>query len=177
MSNPYLDEFEELQETNSFRGQQWFGQRQRLVEEYSWAVPNEEVLAYLSEFDSLYEAGAGSGYWAHLLEERGVDVTPVDIDPPSNTWTEVHEKKFQELEEEVVEEPVLIVWPPLKGALSSDVAKNSPSHILYVGEIGGCTGDELFFELLEEKYGLVAKIEIPSYAGIYDDFYHYVRKI
>jgi len=176
--NEYHEAFEELQDSHGFRGQQWFGKRQELVEKYSWAIPNEDVLAYLSEFGSLYEVGAGSGYWANLLEGRGVDMFAVDANPPPDTWTTVHHREFHEIADNVEDEPVLMVWPPLHEKMASNVAYARPSHILYVGEqAGGCTGDDRFFEALEERYGLVARIEIPSYAGVHDDFYHYVRNV
>lgn len=178
MENPYLDAFEELQEKDTFRGQQWFGERRDLVEQYAWAVPNAEVLAYLSEFGHMYEVGAGSGYWANCIEEAGGDVTPFDADPPDETWTDVDEATVSDYAQEIVEKPVLMVWPPCGEDMAWKVLGRRPSHVLYVGEQkGGCTGDDHFFDLLEKEYGLVARIEIPSYVGIHDDFYHYIRKV
>eukprot|EP00294_Goniomonas_avonlea_P008586 CAMPEP_0114566260 /NCGR_PEP_ID=MMETSP0114-20121206/14785_1 /TAXON_ID=31324 /ORGANISM="Goniomonas sp, Strain m" /LENGTH=431 /DNA_ID=CAMNT_0001752635 /DNA_START=26 /DNA_END=1317 /DNA_ORIENTATION=+ len=51
---------------------------------YSWAVPTVEALEAISSFSpcGLIEVGAGTGYWASLLEERGVSVEAFDIAPP-----------------------------------------------------------------------------------------------
>lgn len=182
--NEYLEAFRELEDKTTFKGQQWFGERERLVEEYSWAIPDERVLPYLSEFGEIIEVGAGSGYWAYAVNKEGGDVMPYDIDPPKtkdmggDAWTHVERANVFNMDEEVFEYPILLVWPALNEGVATEVADRGPPHILYVGETrGGCTGEDEFFDLLDERYGLVAKIELPSYAGVHDDFYHYVRKI
>jgi hypothetical protein len=182
--NEYLEAFNELQDKDTFRGQQWFGERGDLVDEYSWAVPNEDALIYLAEFDELVEVGAGSGYWANCINKAGGKVMPYDIDPPKtkdrggDTWTHVERCAVEDMRDDCFESPVLMVWPALKEGVATTVAEREPPHILYVGEPrGGCTGEDEFFYEIERKYGLVAKIEIPSYAGIHDDLFHYVRKV
>lgn len=176
--NQYLQEFEELQEKDTFRGQQWFGERQRLVEEYSWAVPNEDAIRYLSQFEHLTSVGAGRGYWEHLVSRRDGSVTAFDIDPPDNTYTHVAESPAHEYFDIIEDSPVLMVWPPCDVSVSHRVIKQNPSHVVYVGEEkGGCTGTSQFFHELRERYGLVEEIEIPSYEGVNDSFYHYARKM
>lgn len=176
MWNPYLDDFEDLQEQSTFKGQQWFGKRKDLVEEYSWAVPNEDALVYVSEFDEIVEVGAGNGYWARCIDEAGGNVDATDIDPADSLWTDVEQVTASDVA--IDERPVLLVWPPYDEPMAWRVAEREPSHLLYVGEPrGGCTGSSEFFDIVEQKYGLVAMIEIPSYVGIHDDLYHYVRKV
>jgi hypothetical protein len=174
--NEYHEAFEELQDKNTFKGQQWFGKRQQLVEEYSWAVPNEEALTYLSEFESLVEVGAGNGYWAHCIEQAGGTVRATDIDPPNETWTEVEQAAASDCS--LQNDAVLMVWPPYDDKMSLTVVQQKPSHVLYVGEPrGGCTGHHQIFDYFEKEYGLAAKIDLPSYIGINDDLFHYVRKL
>lgn len=178
MEIEYLEKFRELQDESHFRGQQWFGKRKSLVQEYSWAVPTEEVIIYLAEFDHLWEIGAGNGYWANLIHEAGGSVHPLDIDPPDETHMHVDIGAAYELFEHIQNEPVLMVWPPYDDGMAYRVAKREPSHICYVGEQrGGCTASDEFFDIIEREYGLVGKIDLPSYAGVHDDFYHYARKI
>jgi hypothetical protein len=178
--NPYKEEFDELQDTHEFKGQQWFGKRQHLVDEYSWAVPNDDVLAYLNNFDYITEVGAGSGYWAKCIEEHNVythqncTVTATDSNPPDDTYTTVYEESAQEVTDDVV----LLVWPPVNSMMAASALSHEPNHVLYVGEgRGGCTANDLFFNLIEDEYGLVETIDTPSYAGVHDNFYHYVRKV
>lgn len=48
---------------------------------YAFAAPNEAALAALGKLAPLIEVGAGVGYWAHLLQARGIDVLATDIKP------------------------------------------------------------------------------------------------
>lgn len=174
--NDYLEAFNDLQEKETFKGQQWFGERERLVEEYAWAIPNEDALIYLAEFDELIEVGAGDGYWAQCIEENDGNIHATDISPSDETWAVVEQADVMDLD--LSGEAVLTVWPPFHKKVAGYITDDNADHILYVGEpSGGCTGDEGFFDQLERGYGLVAKIDIPSYEGIHDDLYHYVRKI
>lgn len=178
MEIAYLDEFYELKDRSTFKGEQWFGERQRLVETYSWAVPTRDVINYCAQFDKLIEVGAGSGYWAHLIDEAGGTVLPIDSDPPSETYCYVEEYSAAEYAESISDMPVLMVWPPAKSDMAYTVIDQRPPHICYVGEErGGCTGSDVFFDIIQREYGLVGRLELPSYAGVSDDFYHYVRKI
>lgn len=175
--NDYLEDFRELQEKNTFKGQQWFGERQQLVEEYGWAIPNEDALLYLSEFDELVSIGSGKGYWEHCIEQEGGEVRATDIDPPEETYTEVDEAAVDDLD--LGDAAVLTIWPPCGHPKMAETALHQkPPHILYVGEPkGGCTASNAFFDTVQKKYGLVAKIDIPSYAGVNDDLFHYVRNV
>jgi hypothetical protein len=173
--NEYYEQYEELRKKQTFKGEQWFGKRSDLVGEYSWAIPSEDVLLYLSEFEHIIEVGAGNGYWAHCIEDNGGSVEATDIAPPEETWHHVEPVAAVDLN--LVNETVLMVWPPYDKSLASDVIEQEPAHILYVGEpAGGCTGDEAFFTTVNKDYGLVAKLDLPSYEGINDDFFHYIRK-
>jgi hypothetical protein len=181
IDNPYLDDFRSLQEQSTFRGEQWFGNRQRLVEEYSWAVPTEDVITYLAEFDDLVEVGAGSGYWAWCIDQAGGNVKALDKDVPTSSddsWYEVRRHYVNRQETTFDGDAVLMVWPPHNDDMAASVASDEPNHICYVGEPrGGCTASDSFFDIVESRYGLVGQLELPSYAGVDDNFYHYVRNI
>jgi len=49
----------------------------------SHAIPSREALAALCQLGPLIECGAGSGYWARLLTDRGTDVLAFDAEPPT----------------------------------------------------------------------------------------------
>lgn len=42
-------------------------------------MPTECALAALAKYAPLLEVGAGTGYWAHLLQQRGVDILASDL--------------------------------------------------------------------------------------------------
>lgn len=92
-------------------------------------MPNEAALTALAEVGApLLEMGAGSGYWAMLLRERGVEVLAYDISPPhsvtgqasgvnmniyhSHTWTEVLEGSIELLEGGAhADRALFLSWP------------------------------------------------------------------
>lgn len=178
MENPYYEQFKLVEETNSHKGQQWFGDRQRLVEHYGWAIPSEKVIKYMAEcFDDIADVGAGEGYWASLLSEQGVNVKAVDPDSGSK-WYNVENALAEDISHYIKDSPTLLVWPPVNDDLAARVLQYEPSHMLYVGEPrGGVTANDEFFDLLDKRYGCVKKMDIPSFAGVDDKFYHLVRKL
>lgn len=66
--------------------------RSALVKRYSWAIPSPESIEWmLKVLDGrpVVEIGCGTGYWAWLLEQAGVDVNAYDHKPPAlgyNHW-------------------------------------------------------------------------------------------
>lgn len=53
-------------------------------EKYAWACPDDRALSVLAHFSPLVEVGAGHGYWAHLLRERGADILAFDLIAPES---------------------------------------------------------------------------------------------
>lgn len=93
-ANTYAKEIKELKATipcwdNMFssevdpedRAQAWVRLEvlgEPLVQKYAWAVPDEKALQICASFGPLIEIGSGLGYWAHLLQQRSVDIVAVD---------------------------------------------------------------------------------------------------
>jgi hypothetical protein len=52
---------------------------------YTLSVPTEPALGAIAEASphGVVEVGAGTGYWARLLHDCGVDVVAYDLAPPS----------------------------------------------------------------------------------------------
>jgi hypothetical protein len=53
--------------------------RQHLTHKYAFGVPGDEALECLARYGPLVEIGAGTGYWARCLRERGVDIVAYDV--------------------------------------------------------------------------------------------------
>lgn len=106
VSNPYLEEVKQLKRTiphwkNMYSSQAEESRQDELLRlriigeplaaKYSWAIPDERSLNVLKHFSPLVEIGAGKGYWAKLLRDKGADIIAFDKDVASEDelWTEV----------------------------------------------------------------------------------------
>ena len=78
LANPLLDAFEEATAAGHNDGM-----RSQLIARYGFAVPSDEALTAIERCSpqGVIELGAGTGYWAFLLQQRGVDVVAFDIEP------------------------------------------------------------------------------------------------
>ena len=52
---------------------------------YAYAIPDPRAIKLIANEGDVCEVGAGTGYWAHLLRESGVDVTAYDSHAGDNT--------------------------------------------------------------------------------------------
>ena len=82
------------------RGDLFDAEDEEAQEKYAWAIPDERALRICAEFAPLVEMGAGAGYWARLLRERGVEIAAYDRDVGAEAraagvgvapWTEVRQ--------------------------------------------------------------------------------------
>jgi hypothetical protein len=48
---------------------------------FGWAIPSEEALAAMAPYGPFLEIGAGSGYWAYEMRQRGIEIIPTDKIP------------------------------------------------------------------------------------------------
>jgi hypothetical protein len=46
---------------------------------FAWAIPDELAMKIISHYSPIVEVGAGLGYWARCMRERGIEVTAYDI--------------------------------------------------------------------------------------------------
>ena len=177
MSNAYLDEF--LSSTGDW---QWdvagFNKRNRLTQKYAWAIPDDSAIATIAEHSPLIEIGAGNGYWASLLQEAGATVIPYDIDPPKKAerYTDV----FKGDESKVAEyrdATLFLCWPPYDEPMAANCLRMFKGRkVIYIGESGGCTGDEDFHKILSEYYTEVTTQSLVQWPYIHDYLMIYERK-
>ncbi|WP_040792938.1 hypothetical protein [Nocardia paucivorans] len=148
---------------------------------YAYAVPSPETLDWVQAFAggrTVVELGAGRGYWARLLAERGVVVRAFDSAPPDATvnasfpmvagqpdvWFPVGglDGFAAALSEDAV---LFLCWPPGWGdAMASQALELFESRggrrLVYVGEPkGGKTGDDAFFDRLSDGWVVQSRDE------------------
>lgn len=188
---PYLPKYDE-------RGWEIFGRpgdsiigfqaRDVLTKRFAWAVPTEEALAAIVKLSPIVEVGAGSGYWAKLLRERGAKVAPYDKEPYPILNMRVHRQVSYshfpiakgDPERALRDHPkrtLFISWPTYQSdwaARALDLHRGE--HLVYIGEgYGGCTGNDRFHENLMAFYEEIQVVEIPRWFGLHDRLYVYRR--
>lgn len=73
---------------------------------------------------------------------------------------------------------LLMIWPPYDEPMATDMVKAFIGNkLILIGEgHGGCTGANCLWELLEQEWNFVEKVDIPQWAGMHDRIMLYTRK-
>lgn len=138
--------------------------RARLVHLYGFAIPTEEALASVAAASpgGVVELGAGTGYWARLLHERGVDIVAYDLFPPPSPasrwfagvtpWYPVV-KGGEAMLQHHGHRTLMLVWPSRNeewaARATSMYHRAGGQALVFVGEgPGGRTGDDQFHAML-----------------------------
>lgn len=156
--------------------------RQELVMTHSWAVPTDEALEAIARHspNGVVEIGAGTGYWAGLLRDQGVDVVAYDVAPHDNVqakaqWSEVLVGNHLNVMKHP-ERSLMLCWPPYSTDMAAMALRRYKGNVvIYIGEYaGGCNGDEAFHEMLE-SWEEKEVISLPQWPGIHDSLFVYYR--
>lgn len=167
LGNPLLDERLRLGPISRYDEK-----RNRLARKYAYAVPNTDALDAIAEASAtgVVEIGAGSGYWARLLHDRGVDVIAFDRFPPesgdnlfvdaASCWFNVQRGDENSVVDQA-DRTLLLVWPTWEeawpGATVAAYHAAGGRAVAFVGEgPGGRTGDSVLHALLGAHGGCVA---------------------
>lgn len=160
-----------------------FMARDVLTKRFAWAVPNEEALAALVKLSPIVELGAGSGYWAMLLRERGAQVTAYDRYPYplfngqiSYSHSPVAKGGPDRALRHHPERTLFMSWPYMNSMAADALKLHRGEHVAYIGEgLGGCTANEEFHLLLGLLYEEVDHVGIPRWMGLHDGLGIYRR--
>jgi len=160
------------------------------IEFYGYSVPSKDAVEKSYEFcgsDKILGICSGLGTWEYLFRLSGLEVTATDVG--SSGGYAVDFKKTRTPIEKInhmtaikkygLSHNVLFMsWPPLESSIAVEAVRAFPgSKVIYIGECyGGCTANKDFFSLLNKSFVLKETIRIPSWVGIYDKMYFYVRK-
>jgi hypothetical protein len=169
----------------------YWEKRSHMVRQFAWAVPCPKTLDVIAKHAGdlqVLEIGSGRGLWAALLQARGVDVMPTDMnvtrtdgqqDITVDTYTHVHELSHTEALERFPDcHALMLVWPPYNEPMAAEaLSRFKGDMLIYVGEDSwGCTGDKAFHEDLAENWECVENFyELQSWDGIHDSLYIYRR--
>lgn len=132
--------------------------RDRYVSEYGFVLLTRECVDALAELlagKAVLEVGAGTGFLAHCLAEKGINVVAQDQASPGEASTYFFQKKwkldhigpFQDTLSTLYG-AVVMTWPCMGTSFAFDVATRMARGqlLIYEGEgPGGCTASGAFF--------------------------------
>lgn len=198
--NPYLERYEALPMIQNLRAQfpgrsmrslSYYGNSSvshALRREFAYAIPNEEALSEIKSQGPVVEIGAGKGYWASMLRQRGAQVAAFDkfpLESGANEYHDVGDRAFTDVAKGSVEQirkfpdhKLLLVWPPPNEPMALNAINQYKGRtVLYVGEEhADYIGDMAFQKQLNDKFEITKQIPLPNFPG-YDDMLHiYERK-
>ena len=167
LHNPALHEF--ARQRSSLR-RDWTDQvRVDVVRRFAFAVPTAEAVEAVRRFapEGVVEIGAGTGDWAYVMAQTGIDVAAFDVAPapnPDRKWfgTTASWHPVQLGDESTVERfpdrALLLVWPTRNEVWPADALaryrRAGGCRVIYVGEgPGGRTGDDVFHARLGDLIG------------------------
>lgn len=185
VDNPYLREFEA--EENCEFMPEYYEKRRELTKKYAWAIPNDEALQAIAEVGPIVEIGSGTGYWAKLLREYGVDILAFDQhagDHAANyyrfthTWSEVQFGNSYSAKR-YPERTLMLCWPCYNEPFANQALKSYKGDtFVYIGEgMYGCNGDKAFHERLERDWECIKTVHIPQWDSVRDRLEIYKRKV
>lgn len=156
-------------------------QRRSLIRKYGYAVPTLEALDAVAELAPLFEAGAGCGYWARLLQDRGCPITPFDIGPPgsirkkefSNTlaWTKVYgPDEWETVAAEAADTSSLFVGWPYRGGKNEWIEEEGWERLALItdGPSGGDRANDRLYQVLDSAWRLDRELAIPCWPYTWD---------
>jgi hypothetical protein len=160
--------------------------RHALVARYSWTITDPETVEFVTRHadDGVIDPMAGTGYWAYVLGQLGVDIVCYDLSPDDNRWhggSPVHVPVTGlDAVEAVTQHPdrtLLLSWPPYSTDIGARVLKAyQGSRVIFFGEDSdGCTGDTEMYTTFDREWTPVAThIPIQWYL-IHDSVTVFVR--
>lgn len=184
-----------------------FPVRNAYVTTFGFPLLTKEVIAEVtSAINSLVHMGSdaptvlelccGSGYLGSILKENGLNVICTDNnawknDDPVHGHGNFFQKPYTEIEEidalEAIEkykdkaDVIILSWPEYESELAARVLEKCLEYnisMIYIGErYGGCTGDDEFFDIMEERCNerFISDSYIP-FPGIHDNIYLVTKK-
>jgi hypothetical protein len=198
--NPYdVQTLDPVAIAERYRQTLWY-RRKDLCAKYCWAIPDPDTIDFLVQWagQSVVEIGAGTGYFAWQLAQRGIPVHAYDIAPPhlctNNDYHSPHNEQHEftgqtrevyhsvavgspEVLERHAESTLLLCWPPMGDMATRCLQYYPGNRLLYIGEWdGGCTADEDFFALLAKEWREAASRDPVQWDGIHDVVYAFERE-
>ena len=157
-----------------------YDRRHEMIKVFSWAIPNAAAIRLLRQHSPLIEIGAGTGYWAWMIEQAGGTVLAYDS-WQSHFKTETRWMRVKRGGPAMIKyhpgAVLFLCWPPFNEPMAYTCLKNySGEFFLYEGEGEyGCTGDTAFHDELDAHWKLKRTVAVPKWSMIHDALFLYQR--
>lgn len=190
MYNPYLNEVRQFYEFDrDFPMDADYWRKYRNVRrKYAYAIPTEGAIKLIASYSPICEMGAGTGYWAFLLNNYGCDIVAYDnylppydgeehyFDDDAVLWFNV--QKCDSFFVPPIDRTLFLCWPPYDELMAYNVlSRYAGDRLIYIGEdCGGATADDNFYRVLSNNWTRVYEFEIPQFYGLHDWLSIYERK-
>lgn len=193
MDNPYLNKFSQLHSNRieqkddgweTYKDKEMAADknysqfRDEWARKYAWAIPDKKAIEILVEHSPIVEIGAGTGYWAKLVDEEGGDIICYDIEPPSedDQWYPVREGDHTDASQHP-DRTLFLSWVSYSKDWGTKALDNYEGDtVIVIGEgSGGCTGNKEFHRRLESNWETEAIYYIPQWYGLHDYMRVYKR--
>jgi hypothetical protein len=169
--------------------------RRELAALFAWAIPDAGALAVLARHAPLVECGAGTGYWAALLQANGVDIAATDLAPPGASgasgasdnkyhdarrrpWTEVRAASAVDAVRSSPGRTLFLCWPPYDDDDASYAtlrAYRGDAPVYVGGGADGPTGTVRFHRELALNWRPAEQAALPNWPGLRDRLVVYRR--
>ncbi|OIN80619.1 hypothetical protein K3U93_09125 [Mycobacterium malmoense] len=197
IDNPFWEAVKDCVAVDSFRGTPVVGEfrldqtveesmarlpnRQQLVRKYCWTIPDPDTVAFVAKHahGGLVDPIAGTGYWAYLLAQAGVDVVCYDRNPGTalhtNGWhgddlyAEISAKDGAEAVALHPDRTLFLSWPPHAQDVGARIVlAYEGKRVIYIGETEGHTGDDELRRILETDWTEVDSRQPVQWWGVHD---------
>jgi hypothetical protein len=199
-SNPYLEAFqkvdavrcynEAIRNGGNFEGKDYWhwlalanAARGPLWRRFAYAVPNGEALEALAACGPVIEIGAGSGFWASLLRQGGVEVLAYDkyalganaagaslneyFAADAEPWTQI-EKGSDNVVRKHPNHTLFLCCPPPGEPLALNCLNQfRGKRVAVIGDVSYCATVE-FYQKLHLEWELEEEVALPRFPN-YDD--------
>ncbi|QKW15322.1 hypothetical protein [Verrucosispora sp. NA02020] len=165
--------------------------RYDFVNQYAWTITDPDTVSFIAEHSHgrLVDPMAGTGYWAWILTQAGVDVVAYDLNPPvvdseRNHWhrnvaahVTIGEADAKDSVWWHPSRTLLLSWPPYGFDACPILDAYKGSRVIYIGEEwGGCCGDDGLFQAFERDWVKVAERVPVQWDGMHDVVHVYDRR-
>lgn len=178
LENPYWEAIKYLVSPTGTIPREYDDVRWKWCSQYTWAIPDPETVAFVARYlaPQAVEVGAGTGYWAWLLRQLGIDIEAYDIAPPDHCTNNRHHSPYDaasgtflgllretyapvqtggpEVLPQHAERALFLCWPPYRKPMARRCLENyDGQRLVYLGEDrGGNCATNAFFDRLHRDW-------------------------